>query len=77
MKTCRPSRPQEFFVTVLGLVGGAPGGQTPGVADAAGACRVFHTQAQASYVAGFPVPYFLVSYTSLGLTKTVVLAARG
>ena len=59
---------------MLGLVGGAPGGQTPGVADAAGACRVFHTQAQASYVAGFPVPYFLVSYTSLGLTKCL---ARG
>ena len=39
-----PGAPQEFFVTVLGLVGGAPGGQTPGVADAAGACRVFHTK---------------------------------
>jgi hypothetical protein len=37
-------------VTVLGLVGGAPGGETPRVADssAAGAGRFFHNRVPAS-----------------------------
>jgi len=38
-----------FDVTVLGLVGGAPGGETPRTSATT-------TQAQASYVAGSPVP---------------------
>ena len=39
-----PSRAMRVDVTVLGLVGGAPGGETPRVADssAAGAGRFFH-----------------------------------
>ena len=39
-------RTNDLFVTVLGLVGGAPGGETPRVADssAAGAGRFFTTR---------------------------------
>ncbi len=33
-----------FVVTVPGLVGGAPAGETPRVAESAGACRVFRNQ---------------------------------
>ena len=45
MMSCSSSGPSgEVDVTVLGLVGGAPGGETPRVADssAAGAGRFFH-----------------------------------
>ena len=40
-----PTAREPVDVTVLGLVGGAPGGETPRVADssAAGAGRFFHT----------------------------------
>ena len=50
-----PGAPQEFFVTVLGLVGGAPGGQTPrGRRRRGGRVPRLSYSGSASYVAGFP-----------------------
>ena len=48
-------------VTVLGLVGGAPGGETPRVADssAAGAGRFFHNSVPPSFVSFVPVSNIL------------------